>query len=77
MATYRVQIPKVIWLSIRVESDDEEAAIEEAFQEAPGLCAQCTGWRTNWSIDEDDWGGISDAAPQFEVKAELIEDGGE
>jgi hypothetical protein len=77
VATYRVQIPKVLWFSITVEADDEEAAITEAFEEAPGLCAQCSGWGRNWSIDEDDWGGIADALPQFEVKAELIEDGGE
>lgn len=77
MPKYRVQIPKVIWLNIKVEADDQESAIEEAFQEAPGMCHQCTGWRTNWSIDEDDWGGIEEVAPQFEVKAELIEDGNE
>lgn len=70
MAQYDVQIPKVIWLNIKVEADNEEAAIEEAFQQAPGMCHQCTGWRTNWSIDEDDWGGIEEVAPQFKVTAQ-------
>ncbi len=72
MSTYRVSIPKVVWLSINVEAATEEAAIEEAFQEAPGLCAHCAGFGKGYAVDEDDWGAIEDVAPQFKVTAELM-----
>jgi hypothetical protein len=44
MAKYRVMLIRADSLSIEVEADSEEAAVEEAFDEAPReMCAQCGG----------------------------------
>lgn len=42
---YRVVLEQIASTVIDVEADDIDAAIDEAWQEAPsGLCAQCSGW---------------------------------
>jgi hypothetical protein len=56
MAKYRVMLIRADSLSIEVEADSEEAAVEEAFDEAPReMCAQCGGWGQKWGIDEGEW----------------------
>jgi hypothetical protein len=84
---YRVGIPKVIWAYIDVEVDEteftddgeiNEAALrehveQEAFQETPNLCAQCTGWGQSWSIEEDDWGSVTEVAPkEYPITVEKV-----
>ncbi len=57
MATYRVNYTSGAFLSIAVEADNEEDAIDKAYEEVPsGVCAQCSGWGEKWSLDVgDDW----------------------
>jgi hypothetical protein len=73
MTTYRVNIPKVIWLNVTVEAEDREQAIEEAFQEAPGLCIGCSGIGQTWFVEEDEWGGIADLLPTLAITAEEVD----
>jgi hypothetical protein len=71
MPKYQVSMPKVIWLTIDVEAENEEMAQEVAWEEAPSFCAQCTGWGRNWGIDDDNtWGDV----PGLETDVRLIED---
>jgi hypothetical protein len=54
MPKYRVTMAKVITCTVDVEADDESAAIEEAYQEAPhSICAQCSGWGREWGVNDD------------------------
>jgi len=71
MPKYQVSMPKIIWLTIDVEADDEEQAQEKAWDNAPSLCAQCTGWGREYSIDEDNaWGDVHD----IETDIRLLEE---
>lgn len=71
MPKYRVSIPKVVWLTAHVEAEDEELAIEAAYEIAPSLCAHCSGWGSDeWSVDEDEWGGIQDIHENFKIDVE-------
>ena len=64
MSKYRVYMTATIEQSVTVEIDDtdmdadeaKEAAIEKAYEEAPGdICAHCSGWRQPWSRDIGDF----------------------
>lgn len=44
MPTYQVVLKTGAWFYKTVEAEDEEAAIEVAYDDVPQLCAQCTGW---------------------------------
>lgn len=51
---YRVSLLKTISLVIDVEAEDEESALETAYEEAPpGICHQCGGWGQKWGIGDD------------------------
>lgn len=54
MPKFEVQLAKTIWLTIKVEAEDEEQAINTASEYAPEICAQCQGWRQPWSASPDD-----------------------
>ena len=58
MTRYRVGIPAAAYITINVETDDPEDAIEAAMHaEQPYICAQCSGWNRDYSLDlSDDWG---------------------
>jgi hypothetical protein len=53
MPKFNVSLPKVIWYDTQVEADTAEKAIAKSYDEAPGLCAQCSGWGHDWSISDD------------------------
>jgi hypothetical protein len=57
MPEYRVHMSGVVSFSVLVVADDPDEAIDKAYQErSPGICAQCSGWRQNWSLEiPDDW----------------------
>lgn len=38
-------------LTIRVEADDDEAAVQKAHEHVPSLCIQCTGYKRKYSLD--------------------------
>lgn len=49
-----VNFSQVVSVSVTVDADDVEAAIEAAYDDAPtGICAQCSGWGKSWSRDDD------------------------
>lgn len=56
MPKYRVAMHTGVSLYIEVEADNEEDAIEEAYQDSPsGVCAQCSGWGQKWNLDLGDF----------------------
>lgn len=73
MSTYRVYLVTTASVTMTVEADDPEQAIEEAFQEAPGsLCHQCAR-----DYDLGDLQVSSEMFPQFnrpENDVELVEE---
>lgn len=49
---------KTLWTTVTVEAESEDAAIEKAFDANPTpgqLCAYCSGYSREWSVDEDEW----------------------
>jgi hypothetical protein len=51
--TYTVHLSQVVSIAVRVEAEDEEAAIELGFEKTPaGICANCSGWGQSWSRDD-------------------------
>jgi excinuclease UvrABC ATPase subunit len=74
MSEYTIYFTSTASCSIKVEADDLEAAIEEAWQEAPsGVCAQCSGMgsHSKFSLDlSGDW-DVDDSG--YEVDGEYIE----
>jgi hypothetical protein len=55
MPKYQVLLSTVTSITIDVEADDPEAAIEAAIdQGTDGLCHQCAGYRRDFSRDEGD-----------------------
>ncbi len=53
MPQFTVRMTQVIDISVKVEAEDYEAAIEASFESGPGgICAQCSGWGHAWSRDD-------------------------
>ena len=46
MAKYLITLETTASAYIEVEADSKEAAVELAFERAPGICASCSGWST-------------------------------
>ncbi len=70
MPKYRVYLQTVASVSIEVEAEDKEAAIDAAFEEVPsGVCAQCSGWGQKWGLDLGEWG-----TEQFKVDMDAPDD---
>lgn len=44
MTKFLVTLETVASTYIEVEADSKEDAVELAFDKAPGICAQCSGW---------------------------------
>lgn len=58
---YRVTLIKTLSFGMEVEAADEDAAIQEAYENAQSICAQCGGWGQKWSMDDDgDWQTIEE-----------------
>lgn len=57
MTTYRVYLQQMAGTAVTVEADDEDQAIDKAYDNAPsGLCAQCAGFGQSPGIDlSGDW----------------------
>jgi hypothetical protein len=69
MAKYRVNLTAPADLNITVEVPDglspekaRETAIEEACQKAPSqVCAQCSGWGSEYELELGEWKASGDA----------------
>lgn len=57
MATYKIGFKTFAWTNITVEADTFEDAVEAAWQEDfPSICAQCSGWGREASLElGDEW----------------------
>jgi hypothetical protein len=53
---YKVNFAQTRWITVHVEAEDEEAALEDAYDHLPGISAHETGWDSFgvWSSDYDD-----------------------
>jgi hypothetical protein len=74
MPTYRVHLTKALWADIEVEADNENAAIQAAFNsgQMPGeVCANCLGWGESWSADQDEW-DVAEGLPGMPTGVEEI-----
>lgn len=55
MPEFTVYLSKGTEISVRVQAEDVDEAIEKAFDaDVHGICAQCSGWGKKWSRDESD-----------------------
>jgi hypothetical protein len=64
MSKYWVYMSATASLSIKVDVDDtdlgpeeiQDKAIELAYEQSPGsICANCSGWREDWSREIGEW----------------------
>lgn len=57
MSLYRVELVRTDSYSVEVEADDPDQALEMAYEDAPSLCAHCSGMGsgTKGSVDEGEW----------------------
>lgn len=60
MPKYRVNLLRVDSFVMDVEADNEEEAVDKAFDETPSLCAQDGGWGKPWGVDEGEWVMLED-----------------
>ena len=62
MALYDVHMARTTWLTMHVEADDEDQALEEAYQEAPTFTAHEGGWGSfgKWDADAGEWEPIDE-----------------
>lgn len=76
MPKYIVHFQTVASATLEVEAEDRQAAIEEARQEGvPGICAQCSGWGRDYSIDLGEWETVDQGFTA--VQAQSIEEAAE
>jgi hypothetical protein len=74
MARYRVHMEAVASYFIEVEAEDEDAAVEAAYEEAPGICAQCSGWGQQYGMDLGEW-ELAENDPEYDFYAvERVDD---
>jgi hypothetical protein len=56
---YRVNFRTLASMSVLVDAEDEDAAVDVAFTRVPhGVCAQCSGWSEEWSLDMGEWNEV-------------------
>jgi hypothetical protein len=68
MPKYRVYLQTVASTTIEVEADDEDAAIDAAYdQGTPTLCAYCSGYNQSHNLD------LGDFEPVDDQPVELVE----
>jgi hypothetical protein len=60
MAKYRVNLLRVDSFIVTVEAENEDEAVDKAFDEAPSLGANEAGWGRKWSIDDGEWMSLED-----------------
>jgi hypothetical protein len=58
---YHVHLDAVVGVSVTVEADTPEEAIDKAYEDGgfEGLCYQCSGYREPWSKEEGDYEPVS------------------
>ena len=70
MAKYRGSLEAGAFFTITAEADGEDEAFEAAFDEAPtDVCAHCSGWGQEWSVDLGEWSAARDDSAITEVES--------
>lgn len=60
MPKFTVHMEASIGVSVTVEAEDVEAALEACYDEVPrSICAQCSGWGEDWGKDEGEYEPVS------------------
>lgn len=72
MPKFRVPMTQTITAYVNVEADDEDSAVDKAFEHAPEFCAQCQGWGQSWSIEFEDWDGSDEAVEELDEDAKVV-----
>ena len=59
---YKVNMARVTWLTANVEANNEEEAIEKAYEVAPSFTARESGWGSfdAWTADAEEWTPIDE-----------------
>ena len=71
MPKYRVYLQTVASTTIEVEADSKDAAIESALdQDMPTICAQCSGWGSDQSLE---LGDVWDISPNLSTEEAVTE----
>lgn len=53
MPQYTVDFTATTSVTVKVEADDPESAVDLAYDGLPqGICAKCSGWRQDWTKEE-------------------------
>ncbi len=74
MPKYRITLATSASVTATVEADDDEIAVDMVFDMVPSeVCAQCSGWGKNWSLDIGQWDVAEDHNKQ-EYPPTLVED---
>lgn len=60
MPKYRVTMNTQAWAYVTVEAGDEDEAIDLAFNEPPDICAQCSGWNEDYTLELGEWDAAED-----------------
>ncbi len=56
MPKYRVYLQTVASVSVQVEAEDPDEALDAAYGQVPReVCAQCSGWGKSYSLDLGEW----------------------
>lgn len=55
MPKYQVTLQTVASAYMTVEAEDLEEAIVAAMEDAPFICAQCSGFGQSWSLELGEW----------------------
>jgi hypothetical protein len=73
MPKYRVHLQTTASVTVEVEADGPDEALDAAYEHVPNdVCASCGGWGKNWSLDLGEW--ESDSQAPFDQVVEEVED---
>lgn len=75
MPKYLITLEATASAYIEVDADNEEDAVDRAFENAPGICAQCSGWGTpGVSMDLGEFDLANENGKEAEYAVEKLED---
>lgn len=82
MPKYKVNMARTTWLTANVEADNEDEALEKAYDVVPGFSAQESGWGSfgKWAAEADEWRPLDEFHENYDPQehgpvVELAEEG--
>lgn len=55
MTKYLIEIQTTATATMQIEAEDADSAIDQAFEGAPNVCAQCGGWGKDYDLELGEW----------------------